>query len=61
MADDKSQVGEPDRSFVAKGEGYELDTLAQKHGISREQARELIDRHGNNRDELDRAAERMKS
>lgn len=61
MADDKTaDVGEPDRSFVAEGEGYELDYFAQKHGLSRDQARELIDRHGNDRDALDAAAEKMK-
>lgn len=61
MSDDKSNVGEPDRSFVAAGEGYELDYFAQKHGLSRDQARDLIARHGNDREKLDAAAERLKS
>ena len=56
MADDKSNVGERDRSRVAAGQGYELDDFARKHGISREQARELIERIGNDREKLDAAA-----
>jgi hypothetical protein len=59
MADDKSNVGEPDRSRVAGGEDYEIDDFAQKHGISREQARSLIDRIGNDRKKLDAAAEEL--
>ena len=34
--------------------------LAQKHGISAQQARELIEKHGNDRETLDRAAARLK-
>jgi hypothetical protein len=59
MADDKSNVGAADRPTVAKGEVYEVTDFAQKHGITAEQARGLIDRHGNNREELDRAAARL--
>lgn len=60
MADNKSHVGEPDRSRVAGGEDYEVQYLAQKHGISAEAARELIARYGNNRDVLDREAEKLR-
>ncbi len=60
MADDKKNVGEPDRSRVSGSEPYEVSYFAQKHGISAEQARELIQRVGNNRDELDAAAEKLK-
>lgn len=56
MADDKSNVGERDRSRVAAGQDYELDDFAQKHGISRDQARSLIERFGNDREKLDAAA-----
>lgn len=59
MADDKSNVGGQDRSRVSGEQGYELDYFAQKHGISREQARDLIDRIGNDREKLDAAAERL--
>lgn len=60
MADDKNQRGGPDRARVAGGEAYEVSYFAQKHGISTEQAEELIRRVGNNRDELDAAAARLK-
>ena len=60
MADDKSNVGEPDRGRVAGDEPYEVSYFAQKHGISAEQARELIERHGNDRDTLDREAGKLK-
>jgi hypothetical protein len=53
MADDKTKVGGADRSRVAGGEGYEVSYFAQKHGITPEQARDLISKHGNNRAELD--------
>ena len=61
MPDDKSHVGEPDRSRVAGDEEYEVNYLASKHGLSAEQARQLIARLGNNREKLDLAAEKLKS
>jgi Protein of unknown function (DUF3606) len=60
-ADDKSHRGEPDRSRVSSNEGYEVQYFAEKHGITRQQAEDLIKKHGNNRPELDSAAERLKS
>ena len=60
MADDKANVGEPDRSRVSGSEGYEVRYFAGKHGITAEQARELISKHGNDRDTLDREAEKLK-
>ena len=60
MADDKSNVGAQDRARVAGDEDYEVRYFADKHGISMDQARELIGRIGNNREELDRAAEKLK-
>ncbi|WP_285019727.1 DUF3606 domain-containing protein [Novosphingobium sp. fls2-241-R2A-195] len=59
MADDKSQRGEPDRSRVAGDEEYEVDYFAQKHGLTRDQAQELINRHGNNREKLDAEAAKI--
>jgi hypothetical protein len=61
MADDKSIVGGADRRTVAAGEDYEVEHFAGRHGISEEQARELIARHGNNREELDTAAQKLKA
>jgi hypothetical protein len=60
MADNKQNVGEPDRSRVSGSEDYEVRYFADKHGLSIEQARELIAKHGNQRDVLDAAAERVK-
>lgn len=59
MADDKTKTGGADRARVAGDETYEVGYFADKHGISREQARELIDRHGNDRATLDAAAEKL--
>ena len=60
MSDDLGNVGQRDRDQVSGSEGYEVEYFAQKHGISAEQARDLIARIGNNRGELDRAAEQLK-
>jgi hypothetical protein len=59
MADNKSKRGKPDRSRVAGNEGYEVNYFATKHGITREQARNLIKKIGNNRDKLNKAAEKL--
>lgn len=59
MSDDKSIIGGRDRSRVAGGQDYELDDFAQKHGISRDQARSLIERFGNDRERLDQAAAQL--
>lgn len=60
MADDKSKTGGEDRGRVSGSEEYEVRYFAESHGISIEQAQKLIDEHGNNRDTLDAAAERLK-
>lgn len=60
MADDTTKTGSDDRRQVAGGEGYEVEYFAQKHGITQEQAKDLISRHGNDRATLDAAAERLK-
>ena len=52
MPDDKSKTDNRDRLRVAGGEDYEIDYLVDKAGITREQARELIKRYGNDRDKL---------
>ena len=59
MADNKSKRGKADRSRVAGNEGYEVSYFATKHGISREDARNLIKKIGNNRDKLNKAAEKL--
>ncbi len=60
MADDKSKRDGRDRSKVAGNEGYEVNYFARKHDISRDQAQKLIDKIGNNRDKLNKAAEKLK-
>ena len=61
MADDKSNTGAQDRARVAGEERYELDYFANKHGLTKEEAQKLIDRHGNGRAALDAAANALKS
>ena len=56
MADDKTKQGQQDRSRVAGDEPYEVEYFADKHGLSQAQARDLIDRVGNDRAKLDAAA-----
>jgi len=59
MADDKSNRGGGDRRRVAAGQGYEVSYFARKHGISSQQARDLIKKVGNDRDKLNAAAEKL--
>ena len=59
MSDDKTKADGRDRSRVSASDDYEVQDFAQKHGITTEQARELIERHGNDREELERAASRV--
>jgi hypothetical protein len=48
-----------DRSRVAGGQGYEVNYFARKHGITAQQARDLIKEIGNDRDKLNAAAARL--
>jgi hypothetical protein len=61
MTDNKAKRGASDRNRVAKGEGYEVSYFATKHGISAQQARNLIGRVGNDREKLNAAASKVKS
>ncbi|QAY78940.1 DUF3606 domain-containing protein [Sphingosinicella sp. BN140058] len=47
MADDKSNVCEPDGNRVEGPKRCEVSYFASKHEISAEQARDLIDTHRN--------------
>jgi hypothetical protein len=60
MPDDKTKRGEPDRRKVAAEQDYEINYLAEKHGISRAEARDLLARFGTNREKLDEAARELK-
>ena len=61
MADDKKKRGGADRARVAAGEGYEVSYFARKHGITKEQAEELIKKVGNSREKLNEAAAKLKT
>ncbi len=60
MADDPNKRGAGDRIRVAAGEDHEVRYFAEKHGITPDQARELIRQHGNDRATLDREAGKLK-
>jgi hypothetical protein len=60
MSDDKKARGAADRRMVSKSEGYEVAYFARKHGITAEQTRKLIDKIGNDRAKLNKAAEKLK-
>lgn len=60
MADDKTNVAEPDRSLVSGEEDYEVQFLAEKHGITPDKVRSLIRQHGNSRDKLEAIIEDQK-
>jgi hypothetical protein len=61
MPDNKSQIGGRDRRTVAGDEAYEVSYFARRHGITAQQARELIARHGTDRKTLDMEAAKLKS
>ena len=50
---------ERDRSRVAGSQDYEVQHLAAKTGISTSQERDLIKKHGNDRDTLEREAKNL--
>jgi hypothetical protein len=55
MPEHKSKTGEPDRSRVAGEQDYEVSHIAEKYGI-----RKLIERFGNDREQLEVTAETLK-
>ena len=60
MADDKDKTDARDRNKVTVAQGYEVRHFAESNGISLEQARWLIEMYGNDRDQLERQAEKLK-
>lgn len=61
MADDKTKRGGQDRSRVSGSEGYEVSYFARKHGLTAQQARDLIKKVGNSREKLNEAAGKLKA
>ena len=59
MPDDKSKRDQRDRSRVAAKEDFEIRYFAQEAGISLEQARDLVERFGHDRETLMRHASQM--
>jgi len=59
MPDDKTKVGEPDRSRVAVDQDYEVQQFAEKHGLRPQQVRDLIARFGNSREKLEEAVRNL--
>jgi hypothetical protein len=60
MGDDKSNRGMQDRARVAGEQQYEVDDFAQRHGISRDQAREILSLVGASREKADAAVVRAR-
>ena len=61
MPESKSKTGSVGQIAEAAKDGYEASYLAKKHGITRDQARRLIRRVGNDRTKLDTAAKSIAS
>ena len=61
MADDKSKRDFRDRDRVSADEDHEVEDFARKAGITAEQAKELIQKYGNDRATLEREARALKS
>ena len=60
MADNTQNVGEPDRSRVSGSEDYEVRYFAEQAGIAVDEARSLIAKHGNDREQLMKAAKALR-
>jgi hypothetical protein len=60
MADDKTFVGGQDRKRVAGEEEYEVQAFAQRHGMTPQEVRDMIERIGNDRDALEREAAKLR-
>jgi 3-hydroxyisobutyrate dehydrogenase-like beta-hydroxyacid dehydrogenase len=61
MADDPNKQDGRDRSKVAGEQDYEVQHFAQANGITPDQTRELIGKHGNDRETLEREAKKMRA
>ena len=59
MADDKTQRDFRDRERVSGDEEYEVGYFASKFGLTIPEVRDLIKKHGNDRETLEREAEQL--
>lgn len=60
MADDKSKKDFRDRDRVSADENYEVEYFATKAGITPQQVKQLIAKHGNQRETLEREAKALR-
>lgn len=60
MADDKGKIGQQDRIRVASGQEYEVRDFAERFGLTDGEARDLIERFGNDRETLEGEAKKLK-
>ncbi|CCV05613.1 conserved hypothetical protein [Mesorhizobium metallidurans STM 2683] len=60
MAVDKSKRDFRDRDRVSADEDYEVEYFASKTGITPQQVRELIAKHGNSRATLEQEAQALR-
>jgi len=60
VAGDKSKRDFRDRDRVSSDEDYEVEYFASKTGITPQQVRELIAKHGNSRETLEREAQALR-
>ncbi|MER8897214.1 DUF3606 domain-containing protein [Mesorhizobium sp. M0676] len=60
MADDKSKRDFRDRDRVSADEDYEVEYFAANAGITPQQVKELIAKHGNQRETLEREAKALR-
>ncbi|MER9625077.1 DUF3606 domain-containing protein [Mesorhizobium sp. M0222] len=60
MADDKSKRDFRDRDRVSADEDYEVEYFAAKAGVTPQQVKELIAKHGNQRETLEREAKALR-
>lgn len=55
----RQKLGSADRRMTSNNQPYEVEYFARKHDISRQQARDLIRRIGNDRHKLNAAASKL--
>lgn len=60
MSEDPTQASDPVRYRAGVGERYEIEHLASRHGLTPDEARQLIERFGSDREALDREAEKIR-
>jgi hypothetical protein len=61
MVDDRAKRGGADRRRVSSGEPYEVSYFANKHDISVEDAKKIINKTRGNREKADAEAVKLKA